>query len=186
VNDTLPRPPRSIERARQLLRSVGFSWRTDGTLMDQSGEVVQFSILTNAANAQRLNIATLIQDDLKQIGMRVQVVPLENRAMLNRVLQTHEYEACLLALGSGDADPNGEMNVWPSSGSTHLWHLGQGQPSTPWEAEIDALMARQLVTLRYEERKKLYDRVQELVEPARNLPGRPQHPGGSQGRPRCL
>jgi peptide/nickel transport system substrate-binding protein len=168
VNDRLPRPPRSIERARQLLQAAGFSWRTDGALMDQSGEAVEFSILTNAANAQRLKIATLIQDDLKQIGMRVQVVPFENRAMLNRILQTHEYEACLLGLGSGDADPNGEMNVWPSSGSTHLWHLGQVQPSTPWEAEIDALMRRQLVTVRYEERKKLYDRVQELV--AENLP----------------
>src|SRR3989441_9639738 len=29
VNDRLPRPPRSIERARQLLQAVGFSWCTD-------------------------------------------------------------------------------------------------------------------------------------------------------------
>jgi peptide/nickel transport system substrate-binding protein len=42
------------------------------------------------------------------------------------------------------------------------------KPATPWEAEIDQLMRRQLVTVRYGARKKLYDRVQEIV--AEHLP----------------
>ena len=65
-------------------------------------------------------------------------------------------------------DPNSEMNVWISSGPTHLWHLGESRPATPWEDEIDGLMHRQLVTLDARERKRLYDRVQALV--AENLP----------------
>jgi len=73
-----------------------------------------------------------------------------------------------MALASGDVDPNGEINVWLSSGPTHLWRLGQAQPATPWEKEIDEAMRRQLVTLDPKERKRLYDRVQELV--AENLP----------------
>jgi len=32
------------------------------------------------------------------------------------------------------------MNVWLSSGGTHLWSPGQTRPVTPWEAEIDTLM----------------------------------------------
>ena len=100
--------------------------------------------------------------------MSVQVVPIENRALLDRVLQSHDYEAALMALGSGDADPNGEMNVWLSNGATHLWHLGQSRPATAWEQEIDELMRRQLVTRDASERKRLYDRVQALV--AENLP----------------
>ncbi len=168
VNSALPQPPQSLARARQFLEAAGFSWNDEGTLIDSEGKTVEFSIITSAGNAQRLQIATILQEDLRQLGMRVHVVALEFRALLDRLFQTHNYEACVLALGSGDADPNPEMNVWLSSGNTHLWKLGQSQPSTPWEAEIDRLLQQQLTTLKYEERKRLYDRVQQLV--AENLP----------------
>lgn len=161
-------PPRSLAQARALLMRAGFTWAADGGLVDGAGSPVEFSIITNAANAARVHTAVIVQEDLRQLGMRVNVVPLENRAVAERVLQTHDYDLALMALGSGDVDPNGDMNVWLSSGKTHLWHLGQAQPSTPWEAEIDRLMRRQLVTLDAAERKRQFDRVQELV--AENLP----------------
>jgi peptide/nickel transport system substrate-binding protein len=124
--------------------------------------------VTNASNAARVKMAAIIQDDLRQLGMDVHVVPLEMRSVIDRVLQTRDYDACILALGGGDADPNVEMNVWLSSGPTHLWNPAQSQPATPWEAEIDRLMRRQLTTIDQQERKRLYDRVQELV--VENLP----------------
>ena len=108
-------------------------------------------------------MATLIQDDLKQIGMRVNVVPLEFRSLLERVQRTREYEACILSLASPDADPNPDMVVWLSSGGNHLWNPGQKSPATPWEAEIDLLMQRQMVTRSYTERKRMFDRVQAIV-----------------------
>jgi peptide/nickel transport system substrate-binding protein len=163
VNRRIPRLPRSVERARGLLRSAGFSWRPDGTLVDAEGEAVAFSLLTSAGNAERAQMAAIIQDDLKQLGMRVQVATLELRAVLDRLLKTYDYEASLLALGAGDADPNAELNVMLSSGGTHLWHPEQPRPATPWEAEIDALMRQQITTLDAAARKRLYDRVQELV-----------------------
>jgi peptide/nickel transport system substrate-binding protein len=108
-------------------------------------------------------MATIIQDDLRQLGMRVHVVPLEFRALVDRVYQSLDYEACVLALGDGDADPNSEMNVWLSRGPSHLWSLGQKQPREAWEREVDVLMESQLVTLNYRRRKELYDRVQQIV-----------------------
>jgi peptide/nickel transport system substrate-binding protein len=168
VNHALPPPARSLSRARQLLAGAGFSWNAEGTLVDGGGARVEFTVLTNAANASRVQLATILQDDLRQLGMGVQVVPLENRALLDRVFQTHDYEAAVMTLGSGDVDPTSEMGVWLSSGPTHLWHPGQAQPATPWEREIDDLMRRQLVTRDPQERKRLYDRVQALV--AESLP----------------
>jgi len=125
-------------------------------------------VVTSAGNTERIQIATIIQDDLKQLGMRVSVVTLELCALLDRLLTTRDYEACVLGLGGGDGDPYSEMNVWLSSGSTHLWNPGQSQPATSWEAEVDMLMRRQLTTRDVQQRKRLYDRVQELV--AQNLP----------------
>ena len=168
INRSIAQPGRSLERARRMLQTAGFSWKPDGTLVDGRGDVVEFSIVTNAGNAERAQMATIIQDDLKQLGMSVHVVVLELRAVVDRLTRTHDYEACVLGLGAGDADPNAEMNVWLSSGGTHLWSPEQTQPATPWEAEIDTLMRRQLATLGSGARKRQYDRVQELV--AQNLP----------------
>jgi peptide/nickel transport system substrate-binding protein len=168
VDQTLPHPPRSLDRARELLKSAGFSWRADGALLDRQGKAVEFSIITSTSNAQRTKMATLIQDDLSKLGMNVHVVPLEFRAVLDRVFQTYDYESAIMALGGGDADPNPEMNVWLSSGGTHLWHLGESKPATEWEAQIDQFMQKQMVQLKYKERKHLYDQVQETV--AANVP----------------
>jgi peptide/nickel transport system substrate-binding protein len=108
-------------------------------------------------------MATLLQDDLSHLGIQVDVVPLDFRAMIDRVFQTFDYEAAIMGLGGGDADPNPEMNVWLSNGTTHLWHMNEAQPATPWEREIDQLMNEQMVTLDYRQRKKLYDRVQQII-----------------------
>jgi len=168
INQTLPHPQRSLDTARQLLKAAGFSWDSSGQLLDTSRQPVEFSIVTSSSNTQRMKIATLVQDDLAHLGMQVHVVPLDFRSMIDRVFQSFNYEAAIMGLGGGDPDPNPEMNVWLSSGATHLWHLGETQPATPWEGEVDHLMQQQMVTLNYEKRKRLYDRVQQLV--SENLP----------------
>jgi len=168
VDAGLARPGPSLEQARQLLRAAGFSWKGDGTLQDVSGAAVEFSVLVSSTNAQRQQMATILQSDLQGLGIRVQVAPLEFRTVLDRIFNTLEYEASVSGLASGDADPTSEMNVWLSSGATHLWNPAQKKPATPWEAEMDSLMQQQNSTLDYKKRKKLYDRVQRIV--AEQLP----------------
>jgi len=163
IDPGIPHPAMSVTHARELLQSAGFSWKSDGALVDSHGSPVEFSILTSSSNAQRVKIATLIQDDLSKLGINVQIASLEFHTMVDRLLTTHDYEAAVMGLVSGDADPTSEMNVWMSSGDTHLWHPNQTQPATPWEAEMDRLMQQQLITLDYAKRKRLYDRVQEIV-----------------------
>ena len=168
LDSALPQPPRSVEHAKQLLHDAGFSWSAEGALLDRTGAAVEFSILTSASNAQRSQMATLIQDDLKQLGMKVQAVPMEFKSVLDRVFQTHNYDAAILALGGGDVDPNSQINVWMSNGSSHVWELGESKPATAWEEQIDSLMNQQLTTLDFKRRKQLYDRVQEIA--AQQLP----------------
>ena len=168
VNQSIPHPARSLENARELLKSAGFSWNSAGRLLDSTRKPVEFTIITSSSNTQRTKMATLVQDDLSRLGIQVNVVPLDFRAMLDRVFQTFDYEAALMGLGGGDPDPNPEMNVWLSNGATHLWHLNEIQPATNWEREIDQLMQQQMVTLKYDRRKQLYDRVQQLI--AENVP----------------
>jgi len=163
LNASLPRPARSLDHARALLKEAGFTWTPRDGLVDRFGESVAFTIITNASNQPRVQLATVIQEDLRALGIRVTVVPLEFRAVVDRVVRSHDYDAAILGLGGGDVDPNPEMNVWLSSGNNHLWHPAQSAPATPWEAEIDQLMREQLVTRDYGQRKALYDRVQAIV-----------------------
>ena len=147
INQAISHPQRSLETARQLLKSAGFSWKTNGELVDGSGETVDFTIVTSSSNAQRMKMATLLQDDLSHLGMQVHVVPLEFRALIDRVFQSFDY----------DAD---------------------------WEREIDQLMQRQMVELDYNQRKRTYDRVQQII--SENLPfiflATPNTLAGADGR----
>jgi peptide/nickel transport system substrate-binding protein len=168
INTAIPHPARSIEQARKLLQAAGFAWSAEGDLRDAANLPVSFYILTSASNSQRTQMATMIQQDLKELGISVQVVPLEFRSALDRIFQTHDYEAAIIGLGGGDVDPNSEMNVWRTSGNDHVWDLGEAQPATSWEAEMDQLMEKQLSILNLSDRKLLFDRVQQII--AENLP----------------
>jgi peptide/nickel transport system substrate-binding protein len=167
-DSSIPVPVRSLPHARELLKAAGFSWNADNALLDSSGQPVEFSIMVSSSSAQRNQIATLVQADLKAIGISAHVVPIEGRSANDRVLNTHDYEAIVMGLVSGDADPAPDLNILESNGQTHLWHLGEKTPATAWEAELDQLMQKQLVTLNYQQRRKIYDRVQEIL--AQQLP----------------
>jgi len=167
ANAAIRYPGRSLDKSRQLLAEAGFRFTTSDNseprLIDADGKPVEFSIVTSSSNADRAKMAALVEDDLKQLGMRVQVVPLELRSLIDRVTQTKEYDACVLGIASFDADPNSDMNVWLSSGGMHLWNPAQKHAATEWEAEIDRLMEQQLTATNNAQRKKLYDRVQEIL-----------------------
>ena len=168
LSANIQHPDRSIDQAKALLKSDGFSWDASGALLDAQKHPVTFTVIVGSSNAQRTKIATIAQDDLKQLGIDVKVVPLEFRAVVDRVMNTHDYDAVLMNLVNGDVDPTPEMGLWRSAGEMHLWDMGEKSPATPWEAELDNLMESQMTTTDYATRKKLYDRVQEIV--AQNLP----------------
>lgn len=163
IDSAVPHPARSVAEAKKLLSSAGFSWSADGDLIDKAGVAVEFTIITSASNTQRVKMATMIQADLEDLGIQVQVVPLDFHSVLDRIFHTHDYEAAVLGLGPGDVDPSAEMNVWMSTGNDHVWDLGENTPATQWEAEIDRLMEEQLSATKFEKRKALYDRVQVIL-----------------------
>lgn len=151
-----------LAAARTGLAGAGF--RLTGTVLkDPDGHPVKFSILTNTGNAPRMKMATLIQQDLAALGIQVEVVPLDFPALIERLMHTQDYEACLLGLENVDVDPNAMMNIWLSSSPNHQWSPSEKVPATPWEAEIDRQMHLQATSIRQAERKQAVDRVQQIV-----------------------
>jgi peptide/nickel transport system substrate-binding protein len=155
-------PHTDLNTARSLLQTSGFSY-SGNILRDKSGHVVRFSIITNASNLPRVRMATLIQNDLSRLGIEVTIVPLDFPAIIEKLMTTEDYEACLLGLENVDPEPNAMMNIWKSSSPNHQWNPSEKSPATAWEAEIDRYIERQASASQFQERKKAIDRVQEIV-----------------------
>ncbi len=161
-NARLQPHPLDQKSALQLLAQEGFHLQ-NGALRDRDGHLVEFSVITNAGNKSRERMATMIQQDLADLGIRLNVVTLDFPSLIERITRTFDYEACLLGLVNNDLDPNSQMNVWLSSAENHQWNPNQKTPATAWEAEIDRLMRAQASTLDLKKRKAAIDRVQEIV-----------------------
>ena len=161
-NSSLPEPKHDPRAAQLLLSQAGFHMTGDG-LKDNAGNRVEFTLITNSGNVSRERIATMIQQDLLQIGIGVKVVTLDFPSLIERITGNFAYEACLLGLVNTDLDPNGQMNVWLSSGENHQWNPSQKTPATAWEAEIDKLMREQAALPDQKLRKQKFDRVQQIV-----------------------
>jgi peptide/nickel transport system substrate-binding protein len=161
-NSKLQPHPFDRKAALDMLTSEGFQMK-EGSLHDREGHLVQFSIITNAGNKYRERMATMIQQDLAAIGIRMNIVTLDFPSLIERITRTFDYEACLLGLVNNDLDPNLQMNVWLSSAENHQWNPSQKTPATAWEAEIDSLMRTQASTLDQKKRKQAVDKIQEIV-----------------------
>jgi peptide/nickel transport system substrate-binding protein len=161
-NTKLAAPVYDPQGAMLRLQQDGFRLES-GVLKDRGGHAVEFSIITNSGNKYRERMATMIQQDLSKIGMKVNVVTLDFPSLIERISQSFNYEACMLGLVNVDSEPNQQMNIWMSSGENHQWNPRQKSPATAWEAEIDRLMQAQASSLDYRQRKAYFDRVQEIV-----------------------
>ena len=161
-NTQLPQARFDQEDALRLLQEDGFRL-VDGRLVDRGGHPVQFSIITNAGNRLRERMVSMIQADLRAIGMQVNVVTLDFPSLIQRISEAFNYEAAMLGLTNVELDPNEQMNVWLSSSDQHQWNPRQSSPATSWEAEIDRLMRVQASAMDDKTRKRAFDRVQEIV-----------------------
>ncbi len=161
-NSSLPVPRYDSAGALRLLAQAGFRLE-GGILLDSSGNRVEFTVITNAGNKSREQMLTMIQQDLSQIGIKVNLVTLDFPSLIERITRTYDYEACLLGLVNTDLDPNSQMNVWLSSAENHQWNPKQSKPATPWEAELDRLMRAQSSATSDKKRKSAFDKVQQIV-----------------------
>jgi len=161
-NSKLVRHPYDPASALRRLQQDGFHL-DNGVLRDKTGHEVEFAITARAGDEARQQMAAMIQQDLKKIGVKVNIAPVEMSALIERITTSFNYEACLAGHTRVTLDPNAQMNIWLSSADTHQWNPAQKSPATPWEAEIDKLMRAQASSSDERERKKYWDRVQEIA-----------------------
>jgi peptide/nickel transport system substrate-binding protein len=164
----VPRYGYSVERAKELLAGIGLSNRDgDPWLEDANGTDAQFTVLAYRGNSSVERGAAILRDELKAVGIKVDVVPFEQGEVIQRMLKG-EFESIMFVFSVTNLDPAMNSDFWLSSGSAHIWNRGQSKPATEWEKQIDDLMITVMSSVDQNERKTAFDQVQKIF--AEHLP----------------
>lgn len=166
--DGIRKPAVDLDAAKLVLATIGLSDRDgDGVAEDDNGLPARFTLITQKGRPSVERGSNVIRDELKKVGLEVDVVALDATALFER-WGTGMYEAIYFNVSMSDTDPAITPDFWFSSGSQHLWNVSQKTPATDWERRIDELMTRQSAALNETERKRLFDQVQKVF--AEHLP----------------
>jgi len=155
-NEQVPDLPYDPARARALLAEAG--WRdTDGDgVLDKDGRPFAFTILTNQGNDQRAKSAIIIQERLRDVGVKVEIRTVEWASFIKEFVNPGRFDAVLLG-----------WNILVDPDLHTVWHSSQVAPqglnhTFYANPEVDRLLEEGRATLDQAARKRIYGRIQEL------------------------
>lgn len=145
----------------KMLFSQGFKLNASGELFDAEDNRVEFSLLVADGSKNSTAIATTIVDNLKTIGIKVDLVFLDFAAIVSKIDDTLDYEAAMMGF-TGGGDPSGGKAIYRSDGFLHVWNPRQKTPATDWEKAVDELVDSQETTLDENLRRQKVAKMQEI------------------------
>ena len=166
LNKNIKPYSRNLEKSRELLKKSGF-YTNKGKLYDKDGNRVEFDLYTNAGNTEREAIGVMVKQDLEDLGMKVNFKPIEFNSLVNKLVSTFDWDMVIMGLTGSPLEPNGGKNVWLSDGRLHIFNMRLSQEGKdkilPWEKELDECFTKGALATKFEDRKKYYDKYQEIV-----------------------
>lgn len=167
LNKNLKPYDRNIEKSKDLLKKSGYWWDKKGHLMDKFGNHVEFNLFTNAGNTEREAIGVMVKQDLEDLGMKVNFKPIEFNSLVNKLVNTSDWDIVIMGLTGSPLEPNGGKNVWMSNGTLHMFNQRPAgytkDDRYSWEKNLDYLYTQGALATTFEARKKFYDEYQKIV-----------------------
>lgn len=167
LNKNLPAYDRDIDKAKELLKKSGFYTDKKGKLYDEYGNRVEFDLYTNAGNTEREAIGVMVKQDLEDLGMKVNFKPVEFNTLVNKLVNTYDWDMVIMGLTGSPLEPNGGKNVWMSDGTLHMFNQRPAgykkDDRFVWEKQIDELYIKGALATDFDSRKKYYDEYQAIA-----------------------
>jgi peptide/nickel transport system substrate-binding protein len=118
---------------------------------------MEWELRTNAGNAVRETLITVLADQWKQIGANVATKPVQFPQLVTQLSQTRDFEMILLGI-SENADPDQTQYYKSTSiGNGALNGSGYKNP------EIDSLLDEGVQTVDRNKRKDVYAKIQDIL-----------------------
>src|SRR5258705_3957712 len=115
----LAQTPFDLARARQLLDSLGWRDANGDGIRERNGRPLQFSLIVPGTSKPRVSLAVLVQEQLRQAGVKVDVEQLDFPVLIERE-RKRAFDA---AIGQWNTDPSpgsvrGSLGTGGSRGSS--------------------------------------------------------------------
>ncbi len=148
--------PYDPERARRMLVEAGWKDQNNDGILEKDGKAFRFTILTNQGNNERIRSAEIIQQDLKAVGIDVNIRVMEWQAFLEQI-DKHSFDAIILGWSMG-RDPD-LYDIWHSSKTKKGEYnfIGYHNP------EVDRLLVEGRRTFDMGKRKEIYYRIHAIL-----------------------
>lgn len=160
----------NLDLAKEELRKIGFKdMDNDGVIEDENGNKISLRILTNTYNITRLKTAEMIKDDLRKIGILVNIYPENNKSdsvtmddldkqweVVNKHLTSGDYDIALLGW---------QLSVIPDlSFAFHSSRISHNTNFIRYSREnMDNLLQNAFAVGTREKKLEAYGELQELI-----------------------
>ena len=159
--DGLPPHEFSIEEANRLLDEAGWERGSDG-IREKEGMRLAFTNSTTAGNATREQVQQFMQQTFTQIGAEMTISNLPPAVMWGEYWMMSEFESAVVGINFLTG-PDPDVTDYLHSASIPA-KAGTGQNTWQYEnPEVDRLLEEGGNRFTMEERREVYDRVQEIV-----------------------
>jgi peptide/nickel transport system substrate-binding protein len=156
-NPNVKRYPYDPKQALELLAAAGWRDTNGDGILDRNGQRFEFELLVNQGNEVRAKTAEIVQRRLAELGISVKIRVIEWAAFIKEFINKRRFDAVILG--------------WtiPMDPDLHdVWHSSKTGPSelnfvSYRNAQVDDLLERGRSTFDRAERKRCYDRIQEIL-----------------------
>ncbi|AEI44024.1 peptide-binding protein [Paenibacillus mucilaginosus] len=153
--ENVPKFPFDAEKAKAMLAEAGWKDSDGDTILDKDGKKFEFEMQVNQGNKVREKAVTVIQQQLKKIGISVQPRVVEGSAF-SKNFQSKQFESIFYGWNiSGDPNPKG---IWHSAEIEHGLNT-----VTYKNPEVDKLIDEDLQTFDTNKRKELLGKIDALI-----------------------
>ncbi len=130
----------SPESAKRTLDSLGWKDIDGDGIRERNGRRLEFSLAVPGSSKGRNTMAVVIQEQLKQVGAKVNIDPLDFPAFIDR--ETRRDFDAVLGGWHVEPSPGGVRQTWGSAGSRAKGGSNYGSYENPvFDAHVDSALA---------------------------------------------
>lgn len=151
-----------VEKAKSLLKEAGWEDKDgDGIVENEDGEKLELTLVCQTNHPIREKTAVVIQENLKEIGVKIEIDSMEYSSVMDQVVANHEFDLYMMGNTlSLDPDPR---PMWHSDAiSNEIGVVGYNIVAY-YNEETDKLIEEGNATLDQSERKEIYNEFGKIL-----------------------
>lgn len=148
-------------KAKEYLKKAGYEDTNGNGVVDKGGKDLELTLTVPTGDTVREKTATVIQENLSKIGVKINLEMLEFKATMGKVVGNHEFELYLMG-NTLDADPDPTPNWYSTQASDEKGVFGWNIAGFK-SKEADKLMDENRKATKQEERAKILNEFGKLL-----------------------